>query len=95
MIKKGDLVQRNDSTVDSRTYWKHRKGEVGLVVEVNDRPFRVIEADFYPGPSDKYITFLPNFWKKNKEDYMLGQAILVQTDQDVKWWEVKNWTKVQ
>ena len=66
MIKKGDLVQRNDSTIDNRTHWKTRVGELGLVVEVNKQPFYVIEKDRNPGPGDKSITFKPNFWKKNK-----------------------------
>ncbi len=94
-MKKGDLVQRNDLTVDNMSYWKERVGELGLVVAVNTQPFYVSGVDQGTTHSDKFVTFLPNFWKKNKEDYMIGQAILVQTDQDMKWWEAKNWSKIQ
>jgi len=94
-MKKGDLVQRNDSTLDNRTYWKERIGELGLVVEVNDRPFRVTEDNRNPGPGDKIIRFSPIPWSRTEYDSTIGRAVLIQTDQDVKWWELRNWTKVQ
>ena len=81
-MKPGDLVALRSSSI----HWGETVGDLGLVLELNDRPFTVTKNR----GGKPYITFQPNFWRKDPKEYMEGQAALVQWKNERRWYQVSD-----